>query len=221
MNLKSILKAIKLNESTISMVLGAIVIIVVGILVVNFFGSNKTGEIIPPVGTEKNQQITLPTTHAVQEGEDLWSISETYYGSGYNWTDIANANELTEPNQISAGQELTIPAVTPKLAIANATPTVVAENTQVQLEEPTATPEPTIAVITDDLNGDGQSTTNTQMQGMEPITGSSYTVVHGDNLWDIAVRAYGDGYKWVEIANANDLANPNLIHTGNLFVIPR
>lgn len=53
------------------------------------------------------------------------------------------------------------------------------------------------------------------------ITGNTYTVVKGDNLWNIAVRAYGDGYKWVKIAQANNLVNPGLIHPGNFFKIPR
>ena len=53
------------------------------------------------------------------------------------------------------------------------------------------------------------------------ITENSYTVVRDDNLWSIAVRAYGDGYKWVEIAKANKLVNPNLIHVGNKFTLPR
>ncbi len=53
------------------------------------------------------------------------------------------------------------------------------------------------------------------------ITGNSYIVVHGDDLWNIAVRAYGDGYRWVDIARANSLDNPNLIHSDNKLVIPR
>jgi len=53
------------------------------------------------------------------------------------------------------------------------------------------------------------------------IKANSYTVVKGDCLWDIAVRAYGDGFKWVEIAKSNNLTNPNLIHPGNVFRIPR
>ncbi|MBI1919258.1 LysM peptidoglycan-binding domain-containing protein [Candidatus Microgenomates bacterium] len=53
------------------------------------------------------------------------------------------------------------------------------------------------------------------------IDGDSYTVIRDDDLWDIAVRAYGDGYKWVEIARANNLVNPNLIHAGNKLTLPR
>lgn len=46
-------------------------------------------------------------------------------------------------------------------------------------------------------------------------------MVKGDHLWGIAVRAYGDGYKWVEIARENNLVNPNLIHPGNVLSLPR
>lgn len=53
------------------------------------------------------------------------------------------------------------------------------------------------------------------------ITGSTYTVKKGDFLWEIAVRAYGDGFAWVKIAQANNLANPDLIFEGNNLTIPR
>lgn len=54
------------------------------------------------------------------------------------------------------------------------------------------------------------------------ITGNTYKIAHGDTLWDIAVRAYGDGYAWTKIADANKLKeNPGLIHVGNTIKIPR
>lgn len=53
------------------------------------------------------------------------------------------------------------------------------------------------------------------------ISGATYQVVKGDNLWQIAVRAYGDGYKYVEIARENKLAHPSLIHPGNILALPR
>ncbi len=53
------------------------------------------------------------------------------------------------------------------------------------------------------------------------IKGDTYTVKKGDYLWNIAIRAYGDGYKWVEIAKANNLANPSLIYSGNVLRLPR
>lgn len=53
------------------------------------------------------------------------------------------------------------------------------------------------------------------------ITADTYTVVKGDTLWTISVRAYGDGYQWTKISSANNLINPNVIHAGNKLKIPR
>jgi nucleoid-associated protein YgaU len=48
----------------------------------------------------------------------------------------------------------------------------------------------------------------------------TYTVVAGDTLWDIAMKNYGSGYKWTDIANANNLVNPDLIYPGNVLTLP-
>ena len=56
------------------------------------------------------------------------------------------------------------------------------------------------------------------------IEGGKYTTVKGDHLWSIAVRAYGDGYKWTAIYNANKAkvgANPSMLFTGVELVLPR
>lgn len=63
--------------------------------------------------------------------------------------------------------------------------------------------------------------TKQQPKTLAPIEGETYMVVRGDNLWTIALRAYGDGYQWVKIARENNLVNPNLIHAGNVLKIPR
>ena len=46
------------------------------------------------------------------------------------------------------------------------------------------------------------------------------TVVKGDSLWKIAVKNYNDGYKWTEIAKANNLKNPGLLYSGQKLVLP-
>jgi nucleoid-associated protein YgaU len=53
------------------------------------------------------------------------------------------------------------------------------------------------------------------------ITGDQYIVVKGDSLWNIAVRAYQDGYQWVKIASENKISNPDIINPGTSIIIPR
>ncbi|MCL5960049.1 MAG: LysM peptidoglycan-binding domain-containing protein [Chloroflexi bacterium] len=47
-----------------------------------------------------------PVVHVVKEGETLWGISLQY---GIRMEDILEANNLSDPNRIEAGQELLIP----------------------------------------------------------------------------------------------------------------
>ena len=209
MNLKSFLKTLKLNESNLSMFLGALVILVVGYLVINYFQGLNGGSTITPIGTEETE-ISLPTIHTVLKGEDLWKISEKYYKTGYNWLDIATENKIPSPYIISEGQTLNIPDVEPKLLAEdiNQKPTVTVVVSEQSAEE---------KIISQEQVGTTIEKTDTE----KTIVGPTYKVVKGDNLWNIAVRAYGDGYRWVDIAKTNKLVNPGMIHAGNIFVLPR
>jgi len=192
MPLKEVLKRIKLSEQNISMILGALVIIIIGLLLFNYFRGSARPQLPTAETPTQPQQITLneeggkqvpqglPTTHKVAKGERLWDIAILYYGSGYNWVDIAKENKLKSPDHLLVGQVLSIPKV--------------------------AVREPIKKLAA---------------QPQKQITEERYTVVKGDNLWKIAVRAYGDGYKWPQIAQANKLVNPNLIHPGNVLILPR
>lgn len=184
---KEYTKSLKFPESYISMGLGFLVVVVAGLLIFNFVNRGKTtqapqrGEIeTSQPGPEVAPAFPIPTVHKVAVGENLWSIAEKYYRSGYNWVTIANENKLADPDTIEVGQELNIPS------------------------------SQTITV------GGEISATSTSR-----ITSDSYTVKEGDYLWDIAVRAYGDGYSWVKIAQANKLVHPDTIHTGNVLKIQR
>lgn len=50
---------------------------------------------------------------------------------------------------------------------------------------------------------------------------NKYIVKQGDSLGSIAEAVYGDRNAWVTIANANNLASPDLIEVGMELVIPR
>lgn len=152
-----------------------------------------------PTITPQKQAGGAGKTYTVQPGDDLWSIAERVYGNGYAWSDISKANKLANPNVIAVGSTIQLPE---RSAEATVTPTTIAKQ-QVTPKAP------------------DQLTQKTTGPPAGSITGTSYTVVPGDDLWDIAVRAYGSGYKWTDIAKANNLTHPNLIHRGNVLTLPR
>lgn len=51
-----------------------------------------------------------PTKYTVVRGDSLWKIAEAHYGNGEEWTKIAEANSLRNPNVIHVGAELELPA---------------------------------------------------------------------------------------------------------------
>jgi nucleoid-associated protein YgaU len=117
MTLKNFLKKVKLSERTISAVLGVLVVGVAGILLFNFFQSRggiedqRVDLIDQEVETEETKTVILPVTYRVVQGDNLWQIAKDYYGSGYNWVDIAQENSLRNPDFLLVDQELLIPDV--------------------------------------------------------------------------------------------------------------
>lgn len=62
-----------------------------------------------------------------------------------------------------------------------------------------------------------------KIDSSDKIEASEYKVVKNDNLWKIAVRAYGDGYKWTNIYQENKakLNSPGLLEIGMVLNIPK
>ena len=178
---KSLQAKFESTDSLVSLALGLAVVLVIGLTIINYVKS-KTQQ---AASTTKEEQakagnISLPAKHVVTEGETLWSISENYYKSGYNWVDIQKVNSLANADAIETGQSLTIPVVTPIIL-------------------------------------EGQVSSATTSVAPKDKT---YTVVQGDDLWDIAMKQYGNGYRWVDIAKTNNLTNPDVIHSGNVLQLP-
>ncbi len=118
MTLKNLLKKIKLSERTISAFLGVLVIVAAGALLFDFFQSRSPVNLSNGDENEEKEQQeevpvvpVLPINHRVSQGENLWRIAEEYYGSGYNWVDIASENSLRNPSFLLVDQELIIPDV--------------------------------------------------------------------------------------------------------------
>lgn len=69
------------------------------------------------ISSLKNQKITKNElkVHIVKSGETLWSIAEKYYGSGFNAADLAEKNQISNPDLIEEGQKIIIPSISPKI----------------------------------------------------------------------------------------------------------
>lgn len=183
------------NQSRLSMILGALIVLVVGILVFNYFNKNRA-DLGPAQQTEMKEDVSpegLPGKYTVKEGDTLFMVAEKYYNDGYKYPEIVKANNLQNADVIEVGQVLEIPKVEQVAVVSS--------------PSPQATPSPTM-----------------QPQDTEwgpKITGNSYTVVEGDWLSKIAGRAYGDIYTYQKIADANKIANPDAIEVGTVLTIPR
>lgn len=200
-------------RSYVSLAYGIITVVVLFVIVflgIRSIAQRNQGDISEGTNIESIEGIA--DTHVVEEGETLYSIAEKFYQNGELWPTIAAENKITNPDTIEKGTKLNIPKGDDKTGMD-------VEVTPAQEAEPTATVAPTKAPETPKTTE--QEPAEPVVPSQDAITGASYTVVRGDNLWNIAVRAYGDGYRWVDIARANNLANPDLIHAGNVFTLPR
>ena len=65
-----------------------------------------------------------------------------------------------------------------------------------------------------------RETSNSPAPSDNPVT--TYIVVSGDSLWNIAKMFYGNGAKYTAIyeANKDKIANPSVIHPGQVLTIP-
>lgn len=104
--LERVEKELQTNQSKVSMVLGALIILVIGILVFNYFNKPKA-DLGPAQQTQATQ--TEENKYTVNAGDTLFTIADKYYQNGYSYTEIATANNLTNADQIEVGQVLEIP----------------------------------------------------------------------------------------------------------------
>ena len=195
--LKEILKKIKLNENLISTALGVITIVILVILAVNFWKTNQPhinwfkGEETEEVKEESKKEEK--TEEVTKEEERVYVVKK----GDYLWK-IAQEVYGSGYNwvDIAKANKLKNPGVLykgQKLKLP-------------KVDKKTLTQKPN---------------QKTKIDADQVIKDDHYKVQKGDNLWKVAVRAYQDGYKWVEIAKANKLKNPNVIEVGQELAIPR
>jgi nucleoid-associated protein YgaU len=201
---------VKSNQSTLSMVLGALIIIVLGVLFFNYINRNKDAGQTSDVKSDQSADVSpenLPGKYTVKEGDTLYTIADKYYKDGFKYSEIVKANKLDNENVIATGQVIDIP----KLEVAVASTAPEASSSSDVVAEANASPAPS------DLGTGGDNST---IWGAK-IDGDSYTVVEGDWLSTISARAYGDILSYDKIASANNITDPNIITPGMILKLPR
>lgn len=166
--------------------------------------------------------------HVVRRGETLSGIAARY---GVNMRAIARANNIANANRIYAGQRLVIPTGRPTATTTTATAT---QNGAVHIVQRGETLSGIAArygvgmwVLAHANNIANPSRIYAGQQLVLPTgqavststsaSGTVHVVRRGETLSAIAYR-YGVS-TWA-IANANGIANPNLVYAGQRLVIP-
>jgi nucleoid-associated protein YgaU len=178
------------------------VLFFIGISVFQFFQNKRQGEIDGGAVSieEIDNALKNAGSYTVKSGDTLWKIAEVRLGSGFDWPKIADINNIKTPEDLKEGSQLNIPEI---FSTSSPTPTLTENELRREAEARVESGEGVI-------------------MGGSKIAGEKYVIKRGDDLWDIAERAYGDPYRWVEIAEVNNLmSNPDLIHADNTLILPR
>lgn len=184
-----------------------IILFLIGFGITRLFLGNPNPEISNEAVSTQSIEEALRGggDYTVQEGDTLWSIAEDKYGSGFEWYRIADANDISDRWNLVAGTTLIVPEM---------------EKATGGEESMEGAPASSPSAAPTNIIVEEEPEVMVPVTGGK-ITGNSYTVKEGDFLWDIAVRAYGDGYKWTEIATANNITHPDIIYTGTNLKLPR
>lgn len=202
------------NQSYLNLVLGALIIIVLGVLLFNYF--NRPQGNLGPSAQNQNQNSgdvsknNLPGKYTVKAGDTLFSIAQNYYNDGYKYAKIVEANKLVNANIIETGQVLDIPKLDQE-SLAKSSPS---PDTSIE-------PSPTPTDQNIQNNEENKAGEDNSLIWGEKITTNTYTVQSGDWLSKIAGRAYGDVYSYTKIAQANNISDPDNIEVGTVLKIPR
>lgn len=143
------------------------------------------------------QEMTQPRTdsdfsgegsqYTVQEGDTLASIAEEHLGSADQWQLIAQANDISNPDQLEVGQTLTIPASGERSDTGNLS----TDSSSMQ--------------SANDMNSPDDS----DLQASDMNDPDSATIPGGENVAEPDQETYGETARDFESDKANDPAAEN------------
>jgi nucleoid-associated protein YgaU len=226
------------NQSYLNLILGGLIVVVLGVLVYNYFTrpTNDLGSSEQMTAEETQGDVaktSLPGKYTIKQGDTLFTIAQNYYDDGLKYTEIVKANGMANENQIEVGQEITIPKIETATAEASTEPSMSPNAMTEPSVQPSASVKPsmqsssspaTMQMETNQVDpsekGAMGGAENQTIWG-EKITGNTYTVQPGDWLSKVAGRAYGDVMAYQKIAQANKITNPDTIEVGTVLQLPR
>ncbi len=114
-------KSRKINwqENYASFILGAIIVVILGLLVANFItnrnksidnGAQTTADQQQQMADQNKADVVKPGEYKVANGDSLSKIAEKYYGDINMWPVLARVNNITNPNVIFADMTLNVPS---------------------------------------------------------------------------------------------------------------
>ncbi|HLD01923.1 MAG TPA: LysM domain-containing protein [Patescibacteria group bacterium] len=192
---RSFLDYIRSGESYTSLILGIVVVIITSILLISFFKNQGASE------REQEQQISSDRT-VNEDGAVTVKPSE-----GTHTVALGETLWSIAEKQYKSGYAWVDIAKANNLTDPN------------QIEKGMKLKLPDVKVVVQALPSP-KPTVSPVAVSTNKITGETYKVQRGDYLWSIAVRRYGDGYKWVEIAKANNIATPDVIYADTSLKLP-
>lgn len=202
--LKQLLKTIKLNESMLSMIFGIVTVLLIGVLVVRMYGVNK------PTLTENADKTEIAMEKVGDVAVETKEDGKKYPAELADKVTVEKGDNLWKIAEKQYGSGYNWVDIAKENGLKNAG--------QIEVGQELKLPKTAIIMVE---KKPVVAKVETAKAETATLSGDSYTVVKGDHLWSIAVRAYGDGYKWVEIAKANEIAHPNYIEVGQVLKLPR
>jgi LysM repeat protein len=174
-------------------------------------------------------ESTLPATHTVQPGENLYRIGLQY---GLSWVTLARYNNIYNPNYVYAGQVLQIPGGgnTPPPQPDPVPPvenppnyvnyTVKPGDTLGKISRAFGVHPEVIAEVNGIVNPNliyaGQ-VLKIPTSSPETPPATTHVVQRGETLYRISLQY---GVHWLSIAQANNIWSPYVIYAGQTLVIP-
>ena len=180
-------------------------------------GETATGDTVAPTtGTPPATEVN----HTVALGESLYRIGLQY---GYSWTVLAQYNGITNPNYVTPGQVIKIPAAgtpTPTPTPGEQLYTVKQGDTLGMIAAAYGISWVQIAeangVVNPNLIYPGQ-VLKIPSNTPGPAPQFSHVVKQGETLFLISLHY---GVVWTQIAEANNITAPYVIFPGQTLVIP-